>query len=274
MFYRYKKNSKPAVDRLTFSVKKGECFGLLGVNGAGKTTTFKMLTGRMKKKYSEKKIFISDIYVNSLSPKGDAFPTGGQAFVNGNSIISELQKVRRSLGYCPQFDALCPLLTGKVNDCTPWGLNPQPLTLNLSLEPRRFCIIIVVFRSRAPSPLFSAPWFRRGRCSSRGRLGTEEAGTAAVRGQSGGDLLRREQEEAADGNRPGREPFNRLPGMYALFEILANSLAVAIRQHQSVTYYISRPNTICQHLSHKTRPLMFIEPRKVVDRRILRLVIS
>ena len=144
MFYRYKKNSKPAVDRLTFSVKKGECFGLLGVNGAGKTTTFKMLTGRMKKKYSEKKIFISDIYVNSLSPKGDAFPTGGQAFVNGNSIISELQKVRRSLGYCPQFDALCPLLTGKVNDCTPRGLNPQSLTLNLSLEPRRFCIIIVV----------------------------------------------------------------------------------------------------------------------------------
>ena len=26
-------------------VRRGECFGLLGVNGAGKTSTFKMLTG-------------------------------------------------------------------------------------------------------------------------------------------------------------------------------------------------------------------------------------
>ena len=43
---KYTKNSKPAVDRLTFGVRKGECFGLLGVNGAGKTTTFKMLTGK------------------------------------------------------------------------------------------------------------------------------------------------------------------------------------------------------------------------------------
>ena len=31
-----------AVDRLTFGVDKGECFGLLGTNGAGKTTTFKV----------------------------------------------------------------------------------------------------------------------------------------------------------------------------------------------------------------------------------------
>lgn len=32
-----------AVDDLTFSVKKGEIFGLLGANGAGKTTTFRMI---------------------------------------------------------------------------------------------------------------------------------------------------------------------------------------------------------------------------------------
>lgn len=34
-----------AVNRLSFSVARGECFGLLGVNGAGKTTTFQMITG-------------------------------------------------------------------------------------------------------------------------------------------------------------------------------------------------------------------------------------
>ena len=35
----------PAVNGLTFEVKPGEIFGLLGVNGAGKTTTFRMIIG-------------------------------------------------------------------------------------------------------------------------------------------------------------------------------------------------------------------------------------
>jgi len=34
-----------AVDNLSFEVKDGEIFGLLGVNGAGKTTTFRMIMG-------------------------------------------------------------------------------------------------------------------------------------------------------------------------------------------------------------------------------------
>ena len=34
-----------AVDNLSFTVKPGEIFGLLGVNGAGKTTTFRMIIG-------------------------------------------------------------------------------------------------------------------------------------------------------------------------------------------------------------------------------------
>jgi ABC-2 type transport system ATP-binding protein len=32
-----------AVDRLSFSVAKGEIFGFLGSNGAGKSTTIRML---------------------------------------------------------------------------------------------------------------------------------------------------------------------------------------------------------------------------------------
>merc|ERR1719499_2741837 len=88
LFKRYKKNAKQAVDHLTFGVQKAECFGLLGVNGAGKTTTFKMLTG-------------------------DTDVTMGEAFVNGFSILSEMDQCRQSLGYCPQFDALDPLLTGR-----------------------------------------------------------------------------------------------------------------------------------------------------------------
>uniref|UniRef100_A0A3P8YRV7 ABC transporter domain-containing protein n=1 Tax=Esox lucius TaxID=8010 RepID=A0A3P8YRV7_ESOLU len=64
------------------------CFGLLGINGAGKTTTFKMLTG--------------DIAVS-----------GGEAFLNGYSIRTEMREVHQNMGYCPQFDALNDLLTGR-----------------------------------------------------------------------------------------------------------------------------------------------------------------
>lgn len=65
-----------------------ECFGLLGVNGAGKTTTFKMLTGDMKIPY-------------------------GDAWVNGLSLKSEMKKINKLIGYCPQFDALLDNLTGR-----------------------------------------------------------------------------------------------------------------------------------------------------------------
>jgi len=37
-----------AVDRISFGIKSGEVFTLLGVNGAGKTTTFKVLSGEIQ----------------------------------------------------------------------------------------------------------------------------------------------------------------------------------------------------------------------------------
>lgn len=38
-------NGRKVIDRLSFSVKKGEIFGVLGPNGSGKTTLVKLLTG-------------------------------------------------------------------------------------------------------------------------------------------------------------------------------------------------------------------------------------
>ena len=42
-----------AVNKLCLGVRRGECFGLLGINGAGKTTTFKMLTGDIDVSYGD-----------------------------------------------------------------------------------------------------------------------------------------------------------------------------------------------------------------------------
>ncbi|KAM9848252.1 phospholipid-transporting ATPase ABCA1 [Aulostomus maculatus] len=84
----YKAGRKPAVDRLCLGIPRGECFGLLGVNGAGKTSTFRMLTG-------------------------DTPITSGEAFLNHHSVLTEMERVHQLMGYCPQFDAISDLLTGR-----------------------------------------------------------------------------------------------------------------------------------------------------------------
>uniref|UniRef100_A0A8C4ITW6 P-type phospholipid transporter n=1 Tax=Dicentrarchus labrax TaxID=13489 RepID=A0A8C4ITW6_DICLA len=84
----YVGRKRAAVDRICVGVPAGECFGLLGVNGAGKTTTFKMLTG-------------------------DSDVTSGEATVAGYSILTDILDVHQNMGYCPQFDAIDELLTGR-----------------------------------------------------------------------------------------------------------------------------------------------------------------
>lgn len=75
-----------AVNDISLGVKKGTCFGLLGVNGAGKTTTFKMLTG-------------------------DEPMSKGNAFIDGHNVSTDLDKTHKLIGYCPQFDAIIDELT-------------------------------------------------------------------------------------------------------------------------------------------------------------------
>ncbi|XP_033006988.1 retinal-specific phospholipid-transporting ATPase ABCA4 [Lacerta agilis] len=91
----------PAVDRLCVGIRPGECFGLLGVNGAGKTTTFKMLTG-------------------------DTQVTSGDAVVAGHSILTHIFDVHQNMGYCPQFDAIDDLLTGREHLCLYANLRGVP----------------------------------------------------------------------------------------------------------------------------------------------------
>jgi multiple sugar transport system ATP-binding protein len=58
---------KIAVNNLSFEVKEGEHFCLLGPPGAGKTTTLRMIAG--VEKPDEGNIYIDDILVNDLPPK-------------------------------------------------------------------------------------------------------------------------------------------------------------------------------------------------------------
>ncbi|XP_038211321.1 phospholipid-transporting ATPase ABCA1-like [Zerene cesonia] len=89
-YVRFLGKSCNAVKGVSFSVKKGECFGLLGVNGAGKSTTFKMLTAA-------------------------ECATRGQIFANGNHLGKMPGQYLNSLGYCPQFSGMDEFLTGREN---------------------------------------------------------------------------------------------------------------------------------------------------------------
>ncbi len=88
-----------AVDRVSFSVKKGEIFGFLGPNGAGKTTTILMLI--------------------TLLP-----PTSGKATVCDFDIVSDQHKVRCCLGYVSQDIAVDDDLTVGEHGSSSWFLSP------------------------------------------------------------------------------------------------------------------------------------------------------
>lgn len=80
-----------AVKGISFEVNNGEIVGLLGENGAGKTTTLRMLATMIK-------------------------PTGGDATINGNSIIKDSSKVRGDIGILFGGDVgLYDRLTAKEN---------------------------------------------------------------------------------------------------------------------------------------------------------------
>ncbi len=75
-----------AVDRVSFTVERGEIFGFLGPNGAGKTTTIRMLLGLLR-------------------------PTSGRATVLGFDIVSQTAEVKKRIGYMSQRFSLYDDLT-------------------------------------------------------------------------------------------------------------------------------------------------------------------
>jgi ABC-2 type transport system ATP-binding protein len=79
-----------AVDAVTFQVAEGEVFGFLGANGAGKTTAMRMLTGLLA-------------------------PTSGQARVAGFDVYTQVEEIKRSIGYMSQRFSMYEDLTAREN---------------------------------------------------------------------------------------------------------------------------------------------------------------
>lgn len=87
---KYRGRDRPAVDGLSFSVRRGEVFGFLGPNGAGKTTTIGILTTRVA-------------------------PTAGRAFVQGVDVVASPAQARRAFAVVPQRNNLDRSLTLRQN---------------------------------------------------------------------------------------------------------------------------------------------------------------
>ncbi len=86
----YEKGSVLAVDKVSFSVEKGQIFGLIGPDGAGKTSLLRMLTTLL-------------------------LPDGGDAKVDGLDIVSDYKMIRQRIGYMPGKFSLYQDLTVEEN---------------------------------------------------------------------------------------------------------------------------------------------------------------
>ncbi|KAA0992353.1 ABC transporter ATP-binding protein [Dyadobacter aurulentus] len=86
----YGKEKTLAVDDVSFAVKKGELFGLIGPDGAGKTSIFRVLTTLL-------------------------LPDQGTATVDGFDVVRNFREIRNTVGYMPGKFSLYQDLTVEEN---------------------------------------------------------------------------------------------------------------------------------------------------------------
>ena len=77
---------KPVLKDVTFSIKKGELVGLIGLNGAGKSTTIKHIIGLME-------------------------PRAGEIRLNGKTFQQDMDAYRSAFSYIPETPVLYEELT-------------------------------------------------------------------------------------------------------------------------------------------------------------------
>ena len=79
-----------ALNNVSFSVKKGEVFGLIGPDGAGKTSMYRILCSLL-------------------------LPDNGTAIVNGFDVVQQMKEIRKRIGYMPGKFSLYQDLTIEEN---------------------------------------------------------------------------------------------------------------------------------------------------------------
>ena len=84
-----KYGEKIAVNNISFEIKEGELFSLLGVNGAGKTTTIKMLSTLILPNSGEVKINGLDIKKDSMKIKEIINVSPQETAIGGNLTVLE-----------------------------------------------------------------------------------------------------------------------------------------------------------------------------------------
>lgn len=82
--------SLTAIENITFEVRRGELFGLIGPDGAGKTTLFRLLATLLN-------------------------PDDGVATVDGFDIVGQYKEIRKRVGYMPGRFSLYPDLSVEEN---------------------------------------------------------------------------------------------------------------------------------------------------------------
>ncbi|MDD4430811.1 MAG: ABC transporter ATP-binding protein [Bacteroidales bacterium] len=85
-----KGKSVKALEEISFHVRQGEIFGIIGPDGAGKTTLFRILTTLL-------------------------LPCSGSATVEGHDIVKDFREIRKKAGYMPGRFSLYQDLTVKEN---------------------------------------------------------------------------------------------------------------------------------------------------------------
>ncbi len=98
-------SKKPALDGVSFSVRRGEIFGLLGPNGGGKTTLFKILSTLL-------------------------VPSSGRASLFGQDVLAASDAVRKKIGVVfqsPSLDAKLTVKENLVHQGHLYGLSGKPL---------------------------------------------------------------------------------------------------------------------------------------------------
>ena len=125
-----------AVDNLDLDIREGELFSLLGVNGAGKTTTIKMLCCITQ-------------------------PTSGDATLEGKSIASEAEEVKKIIAVSPQETAVAKNLSVRENlemICGVHGFDKETSKKKASETIERFNLSRVASKK---SSMLSGGWQRR-----------------------------------------------------------------------------------------------------------------